>query len=492
MGLLILKKGKESLDLLKLRWLLQNPLSKAVVDELLERTNGTFKVEELLDAYPQRPTSLSWISFHTANRVLGALREALSIPEERFKQALEHPDIRRTIINALLTIREYGVSTPQRFYAPLMVVWNLTWRCNLRCKHCYEDAGALRTGQRRPELTLEQKLDAVNQIADSFIPTLSFSGGEPLMAPDFWEVARAARERGLYLSLNTNGTLITDDVAARLVDLDFAYVGISLDSPTSEFHDEFRGVSGAWQRTVEAIKRLAGTSVSVVLSFTVTRYNYQTLPQVFALAGDLGADKVMVYNFIPTGRGHLSADLDLTPEQREEVLRMMYEYSASGGSVCSTAPQLGRMCCEQGHPEYVPLAHTGPGRAQNLAILAHIIGGCGIGRAYLALQPDGRITPCVYMPEVEIGHITRDRIADVWANNELLKSLAKHEGLGGHCGVCEYAAVCGGCRARAYAYFGDFKAPDPGCIKNREYYWSAVEGSDVPAQPPPVPTAGTV
>ncbi|MGQ9455273.1 MAG: radical SAM protein [Armatimonadota bacterium] len=492
MGLLILKKGKENLDMLKLRWLLQNPLSKGVVDELLERTNGAFKVEALLDVYPQRPASLSWISFQTANRVLRALREALSIPEERFKQALEHPDIRRTIINALLTIREYGVGTPQRFYAPLMVVWNLTWRCNLRCKHCYEDAGTLRTAQGRPELTLEQKLNAVDQIADSFIPTLSFSGGEPLMAPNFWEVARAARERGLYLSLNTNGTLIADDVAARLVDLGFAYVGISLDSPTSEFHDEFRGVPGAWQRTINAIKRLAGTSVSVVLSFTVTRYNYQLLPQVFALAGDLGVDKVMVYNFIPTGRGHLSVDLDLTPKQREEVLRMMYDYSASGGSVCSTAPQLGRMCCEQGHPEYVPLAHTGPGRAQNLAILAHIIGGCGVGRAYLALQPDGRITPCVYMPEVEIGHITRDRIADVWANNELLKSLAQHKGLGGHCGVCEYAAVCGGCRARAYAYFGDFKAPDPGCVKNREYYWNAVGVSDMPAQPPGVPTAGTV
>jgi radical SAM protein with 4Fe4S-binding SPASM domain len=479
MGLLILKKGKEALDLAKLRWLLQNPLSKAVVNELLEKDeSGSFRVEELLDSYPERPPSLSWFSFQAANKVLGALRETLTIPPERFKQALKHPDIRRTIINALLTINEYGVQTPQRFHAPLMIVWNLTWRCNLRCKHCYQDAGPLRGDKSSNELTLPQKLDAIRQIADSLVPTLSFSGGEPLMDPDFWQIAEEARNQGIYLSLNTNGTLLTDEAAAKLVDLGFAYVGISLDSPTSEFHDEFRGVRGAWQRTIQGIKRLAHSPVSTVLSFTVTRYNYQTLPQVFTLAQDLGVDKVMVYNFIPTGRGHYSAQLDLTPEQREEVLKMMYDYSASGGSVCSTAPQLGRVCYEFGHPEYIPLAHTGPGRAQQLAVLAQIIGGCGVGRAYLALQPDGRITPCVYMPDIEIGHITRDTIADVWARSELLKSLASHQGLKGHCGICEYAAVCGGCRARAYAYFGDLKAPDPGCIKNRDYYWAAVGSSE--------------
>ncbi len=450
-----------------------------MINELLETSDGVFKVQHLLDCYPQKPAALSWISFQAACRVLDALREGLGIQPERFKEALRHTDIRRTITNVLLTIRDYGVQTPQRFYAPLMVVWNLTWRCNLRCRHCYQDAGPLRSGQHLGELTLEQKLEVVEQIANSMVPTLSFSGGEPLMDPHFWKVAEAARSRGIYLSLNTNGTLITDEVAARLADLEFAYAGISLDAPTSEIHDEFRGVSGSWQRTVEGIKRLSSTSVSTVLSFTVTRQNYQLLPQVFALASELGVDKVMVYNFIPTGRGHRNIALDLTPEQREEALQMMYDYAASGGSLCSTAPQLGRMCCEQGHPEYMPLAHTGPGRAQHLSVLAEIIGGCGVGRAYLALQPDGRITPCVYMPDVNIGHITRDSIADVWKQNELLKSLADHKGLKGHCGICEYSAVCGGCRARAYAYFGDFTAPDPGCIKNREYYWAAIKESEL-------------
>jgi len=480
LGLIVVRKARRAIDYLKLRWLLLNPISKSVVDELLERRDGKLKAEELLDAYPQRPRSLSWLSFQASTRILGVVREGLGDEvgsDEEFALALRKPEIRRMVLNILLTLQTYGVRQPQRFYAPLMIVWNLTWRCNLRCKHCYQSAGALGGDIGTPELTLDEKLAAVDKIAASLIPTLSLSGGEPLIHPHFWPVAEAARQRGIYLSLNTNGTLITEEVAERLAALGFAYAGISVDAPSKEYHDSFRGVAGSWDKTVRGIKALAKTSVLTILSFTITKENYSRLPQIFGLAEELGMDKVMVYNYIPTGRARDNMDLDLTPEQREEAFSMMYRYAASGGSLCSTAPQMGRLCAEAGHAELIPLAHAGPGRAQDLQILAQIIGGCGIGRAYLALQPDGRITPCVYLPDLEIGDIRRDDIIEIWQSNELLESLASHQGLKGHCGVCEHRAVCGGCRARAYAYFGDFKAPDPGCINNRDYYYAQQAGA---------------
>ncbi len=468
MGFIIVRKARGAVDFLKFQVLFSNPLSRSVVAEILEREDGKLRAERLLDSYPEMPEGLSWITSRTCRGILESLRLAFGDSTEKFSASLKRPDIRRTVLNFLLSVRDYGLQRPQRFYAPLMVVWNLTRRCNLRCKHCYETAGPLRHGA-DDELELDEKLEVIDQLAESYVPTLSFSGGEPLSHPHFWPVAEAAREKGLYLSLNTNGTLITPEVAARLAKLDFAYAGVSLDSAFRDQHDEFRGVTGSWDRTVEGIRHLADHSVDTILSFTVTNRNYTQLPAMFRLAEELKMSKVMVYNFVPTGRGRENLQYDLTAEQREEALDMIYEYSESGGSVCSTAPQYGRKCAEMGHPELTPLAHTGSGKAKSLQILAEIVGGCGVGRAYLALQPDGVVTPCVYMPDVRIGSIREDSLLNIWKNSDLLASLAAHEDLKGNCGVCEHRAVCGGCRARAYAYFGDFKGPDPGCIKNAAF-----------------------
>ncbi|MGQ9532590.1 MAG: radical SAM protein [Desulfotomaculales bacterium] len=477
MGLLVLRRRMEKkADYLRFKWLLENFVTKKMVRVLLEPgPDGRLVVERVLDAYADTGDvpSLSGLRRAALLRFFRVAAEGLGMTEETLRESLRRPSIRRTIVNALQTIDRFGVSFPQRFYAPLMVVWNFTWACNLRCAHCYQNAGPLRPqGLTREELALDEKLALVDQMAEANIPTLSFSGGEPLIHPDFWPVAERARERGLYLSINTNGTLITEEVARRFEELDFAYVAVSVDAPEPGRHDRFRGVPGAWERTVTGIRHLARTRVSTVLSFTITRENYRQLPAMYRLAEELGMDKVMVYNFIPTGRAREIVEQDLTPEMREEALQMMYEYAAGGGSLCSTAPQLGRLCLERGRPDLVPLAHTGPGRARELGVLAHLIGGCGVGRAYLALQPDGRVTPCVYMPDITLGHVREKPLLAIWHTNALLPYLAERRDLKGHCGVCDYREVCGGCRARAYAYFGDFKAPDPGCINNREAYRS--------------------
>jgi radical SAM protein with 4Fe4S-binding SPASM domain len=464
---------KQNWDMWKLKTTLDNFATRGLARRLAQAAQAeSGGLEAILDSYIQRDGNPrgSLALRVILPRLLPMLFEALDLPADQARQALASVPVKRTLSNCLLTLDKYGLVFPQRFYAPLMVVWNLTYVCNLRCQHCYENAGALRDrGLTVEELPLGRKLDIVDEIAQSHIPTLSLSGGEPLMHPDFWPVLERAQQRGIYVSINTNGTLITKDIARRLEDCGLGYAGISLDAPDAETHDRFRGVAGSWQRTVEGIKNLSATKVETLLSVTITRLNYKMLPQLLQMAGSLGVSKVMAYNFIPTGRAVGIVDQDLTPEMREECLEILYQYAAGGGAVCGTAPQLGRVCKQHSRPDLIPLAHASANRIKNLEVIAEIVGGCGVGRAYCALQPDGRITPCVYMPNVTIGYIDRDPLLDVWHRSELLEMLADRSDLKGHCGVCEYRAVCGGCRARAFAYFGDFKGPDPGCINNRQY-----------------------
>ncbi|ACX51487.1 Radical SAM domain protein [Ammonifex degensii KC4] len=473
MGLVILKREhlKQKTDFMKLKMLFNNTLTrKFVMERLLQPAgDGSSRLEAMMDRMAEgaKPRGVEEKLFFSLMEII---RQGIGIPKEHFPRYLKHPNIRRTILNVAESARLYGVTLPQVFAAPLMVVWNLTYNCNLRCRHCYEDAGSLRPRNLpREELSREEKLALVEEIARANIPTLSFSGGEPLACQDFWEVAAKARELGLYLSMNTNGTLITRDVASRLKELDFAYVAVSVDSARPERHDEFRGVKGSWEKAVQGIRNLVSAGVTAVLSVTLTKFNFSELRELFRLGEELGVNRVMVYNFIPVGRGQGIRSLDLSPEEREEALRVMYEYMQSGGRLCSTAPQLGRVCLQRGRADLVPLAHIGAEKAKELAILAEWIGGCGVARAYLALQPDGTITPCVYMPEVKLGHVRTDRLIEVWRQHPFLEALRDRRKLWGNCGVCDYRYVCGGCRARALAYYGDPHAPDPGCIRNLAY-----------------------
>lgn len=473
MGLLVMtkRKIKTHSELLKLRLLFENPLTKSLLNNLLQPgENGKTQLEEIMDGIAKGEKPAKFLH-RPIYKLITTVAKAIGVPQTALAQYLSHPNIQRTILNAAYSIKEYGLGRPMVFYSPLMIVWNLTYTCNLRCKHCYENAGVLRPKElTKGELTREEKLRVVDEIADSYIPTLSFSGGEPLLCRDFWEVVERATERGLYLSMNTNGTLITPEVAKRLKDYNFAYIAVSVDSSIPEKHDEFRGVKGAWERAVQGIRNVVEAGGTAILSVTVTKYNHEEIEDIFKLGEELGVYKVMVYNFIPTGRGTEIWEGDLSPREREVVLHKMYEYLLKGGSLCTTAPQLGRVCAAGEKEEFVPIAHLGTGKAKNLYALAELIGGCGVARAYMAIQPDGTMTPCVYMPEVHLGNIKEDRIVDVWRNHPFLLRLRDRKSYWGSCRDCEYNAVCGGCRARALAYFGDPTAPDPGCIKNEEYY----------------------
>jgi len=399
--------------------------------------------------------------------------------ESQLREYFADSTVRRGLVSVLRGIGEYGVTKPQLLGAPFLVVWNLTNACNLNCKHCYQRAGE----QAPDELTTEERLQVVEEMAKAGVVAIAFSGGEPLISSDFYEVATKVKEEGMYVALATNGTLITKEIAEKLKHVGVDYVEISLDSATPEQHDAFRGTSGSFNRTLRGIKNCIDEGIFTCIATTVTQANLREIPQIIDLAEKLGAERFIAFNFIPAGRGEDAVDLDLTPEQREGLLEMLFKRNDSGKiQVLSTAPQFARVSLELSGGEVAAPTHMYIGRAYwGLKILAEFIGGCGAGRLYCALQPNGDVSPCVFMPGLVVGNIRKTSFIDIWRRSEVMQKLRDRRLLEENCGVCQYRYVCGGCRARAFGYFKDVSAPDPGCIRNKEHY------VDIPRQVKAVP-----
>ncbi len=401
-----------------------------------------------------------YLFFELGRSVFGQTREQI-------KEELSDPLFQHGIALTMRSVARYGFRHPQIFAAPPVVVWNFTNACNLKCKHCYQEAGT----RLKEELDLTARLDIVDQLADEDVFSIAFSGGEPLMDPDLWKVVERTHRRNLYISIATNGTLITKEVAQRMADCGINYVEISLDSTKSEVHDEFRGIPGFWEKAVGGIENaVAQKDFEVGIAATITQINIKEMEDLTQLAKDLGADKFYAFNFIPTGRGKNMMDLDLTPQQREQMLNVLYQHYLKGDIVCmTTSPQYARVCMMNSKYQLAPSSHYTSMKGEKAKTLAEFIGGCGIGRAYCAIQPDGVVTPCVYMP-LPVGDLKKEKFIHIWNHSPILTEIRKRDDLKGHCGECEFRSACGGCRARAYAYFGDYKAPDPGCINNEEVF----------------------
>ena len=433
------------------------------LDRLLAKFAGVGELGSLRDLPDYiLLSSLLYVGALTTGAGIGGLDD--------FREYARIPAVRRGLANVLEGIATYGVTVPQKLAAPFLVVWNFTNACNLKCIHCYQ-----RADKPTPdELKLEEKLRVVEELDEAGVASIAFSGGEPLVHPDFWPVAKDAYERGMYLAVATNGTLITKSVAEKLKRVGVMYVEVSLDSPIPEVHDKFRGIEGAWQRTVEGIKNCVEAGLTTGIAATLTKLNWTTAIEMVDLAEKLGAKRVIFFNFIPVGRGREAVEIDLTPEERERVLRALCKEALKREiEVLTTAPQYARVAIQCTRGRYVAPTHFASVSSFDRKVieLAEFIGGCGCGRSYVAIQPNGLVTPCVFMPNLVVGDLRTQRFEEVWKKSPVLEALRDRERLKGPCATCPYKYVCGGCRARALAYFGDPLAPDPGCVYcSREYY----------------------
>jgi radical SAM protein with 4Fe4S-binding SPASM domain len=427
--------------------------------------------------------------------VLSVACRAFGITEAQLKEKFKDPYWRRGLLSVIKGIAWFGVRHPYVPGAPFQVVWNITRACNLKCIHCYENAGL----PGRDELTTEQALKGIDILADAGVLILAFSGGEPTIRPDILKLIRRSTDRGMYTAVATNAIVF----ASRRKVKEFKKAGlqfaqISLDGLNPETHDRFRGVPGAFKKTVQGIKNCVAEDLFVEIATTATRFNYEEIPAMIEFAEELGVNWFMLYNFVPTGRGVDIVESDLSPDEREDILKVCWNKMKTAGiDVLSTAPQFARIAqeietqpiqigktgviaasvCSGTEASVVPTHFSNPKLPGQLKRLADFIGGCGAGRFYISLEPNGDIFPCVFFPHedaVKVGNLFGDDFEEVWRNSKLLWQIRDKDNLAENCGSCDFRYTCGGCRARAYNYFKDILAPDPGCILNREF-WKRIQ-----------------
>ena len=452
-----------------LRYGLGNSVSRRILSSGLDICDNCemSRLEHAMMIYLGEATADTF-SCRVYSSLLGTLVDiglhVFHVDKRLFTEYFRENTARTGLLAVLRGIARYGVTKPQLLDAPFLVVWNLTDACNLHCRHCYQKAGV-----RKPdELTTVEKLRIVEELAKAGVVSIAFSGGEPLMAKDFFEVASKVKEEGMHLAIATNGTLISSDIAKKLKTVGTDYVEVSLDFADAASHNDFRGVDHAFERTLQGIRNCVAEGIYTCIATTATRLNLHQIHRIIELAKQLKVKRFIAFNFIPSGRGREEADLDLTAEDREQLLRQLFAANEEGDiEILSTAPQYARVSMEASRGAKVAPTHFYIGEvAGELKVLAEFIGGCGAGRLYCALQPNGDVSPCVFMPDLKVGNLREQSFIDIWRHDQVLVRLRDRTLLQDGCGKCEYKLICGGCRARALAYHNDVLAPDPGCIYN--------------------------
>ena len=477
---------------LEYRHWLENWLGKKPVRWLLRRLArgrvGHTPLERIIASYRNgRASKWERMKYWPFHALIDRLRD--STPVETFRQRVADfaPTVRGMVI-AARSVGELGLTTPQRFVGPLFAVWNFTDRCNLHCRHCYQNSiGRGRTD----ELSLREKLTIVDQLGQSHMAMLAFAGGEPTISADFLPVLRHARQYRMHTSVATNGVTITPGLAEQMAEAGVRYVEVSLDSVNPLTHDAFRGATGMWRRAVRGAEIVAATDrLRLGIAMCVHRGNFHEVRDMIELAISLGAGCFAHFNFIPVGRGLTMVQDDITPAQREELLGLLNEYMQSGRiGIISTAPQLGRVCLTHAGglaDGRTACSHAGSGSGAKARVVAKYLGGCGAGRTYVCIEPNGDVTPCVYLPHRVMGNLRDRPLTEIFRDGyyDLLNDRTRRDH---HCGQCRFADYCGGCRARSDAYFGRLDAGDPGCVFNQAQWDKLVESgvvADGPADDP--------
>jgi radical SAM protein with 4Fe4S-binding SPASM domain len=356
-------------------------------------------------------------------------------------------------------------------YRPV-VFWNLTDRCNLSCTHCYSRSGPGRTTE--GELTTAEAFGVIDDLADMGVPLILFTGGEPLMRADLFELAAYARNRGLKIALSTNGTLITSDIARRIKESGIEYAGISLDGANAETHDRFRNFPGAFDQTIRAFSACKEAGLRCGVRVTLTKENCRELEPLVDLALSLGASRFCLYWLVPAGRGNESyARLQLDRDEIIEALSLLYRKAKE------TDPAAMEFLTVDAPQDCIHLLTSmemdgSEDLADARRLLESLQGGCSAGTRVANIDTRGNVYPCQFArsPEFLVGN-TRDRpFSRIWTDGEnpiLARFREKDARFGGRCGTCRYRDLCGGgCRVRAHAVDGDLLAEDPFCFIDNE------------------------
>lgn len=348
---------------------------------------------------------------------------------------------------------------------PFIVIWEVTRACALKCLHCRAEA------QYKPDprqLTFEEGKKLIDQIYEMDNPLLVFTGGDPLMRDDLYDLAEYAVKKGLRISMTPSATpRVTKEAIRKAKEVGLSRWAFSLDGSRADIHDRFRGTKGSFELTMNAIQYLRELEIPLQINTTVSRYNLDDLNDIAKLVEKMGAVLWSVFFLVPTGRGQV-ADM-ITPEQHEQVFEWLYELSKSAPfDIKTTAAQhyrrvvLQRMKLE-GKVDWIEYYNVlNQGNITSVDGLGRAPKGVNDGNGFVFISHVGDVYPSGFLPVIA-GNVRETPLAEIYRESPIFNSLRDPNQFNGKCGVCEYRHVCGGSRARAYAVTGDYLESEPYC-----------------------------
>ncbi len=368
--------------------------------------------------------------------------------------------------------------------APFTIAWEVTRACAFACVHCRADAQHARDPR---ELTTAEARHLIDRIKDFGNPILIFTGGDPMMRPDLFDLIKYASDKGLRCSLTPTATALpTPERLNKAKEAGIRRIALSLDAPQPEVHDAFRQVPGSWARTMKILRNAQAIGLSAQINTTVTRHNIDLLPDMIKFVEEVGAVQWSVFFLVPTGRGQLN-DM-ISAEEHEHVFNWLYDLSLRGtfDIKATAAPMYRRVAIERKrltpNPQPLPsLPATSVGRGgrggaageggevffqgagfQYADGLNRPVKGVNDGRGFLFISHLGDIMPSGFLP-LPVANVREADVVDTYRHHPIFKALRDPDQLKGKCHDCEYRVVCGGQRGRAYAITGDYLETDPAC-----------------------------
>ncbi len=336
---------------------------------------------------------------------------------------------------------------------PIHPVWEITSACNLRCRHCHASGGK----PAPDELSTEEGKKLLREMASiEEFRMLVFTGGEPLLRKDIYELLEYASSLGFTICIATNGTLITKDVAKRLKSVGVSNLAIGLDGATPETHEFIRCVPGCFERTMRGIYATKEAGLLLQINVAVMKYNYREIPQILDLADELDAEIVLLYNAISAGRGSEN-DIEISVGDFASLMKEVAEKQRR------MRPIVEPTCAPQ---YWAYLNHRNGTGKLGFKLSEALFKGCVAGSGLCYVKPNGDVWPCPFVP-VSGGNVREKPLEWIWRESEVFRSLKTRENLKGKCGICKFKNMCGGCRGRAYAHYGDYLAEDPFCFSHR-------------------------
>jgi radical SAM protein len=352
--------------------------------------------------------------------------------------------------------------------SPFTIAWEVTRACAFACRHCRAEAQPRRDPR---ELTTKEAFRLVDQIRQFGDPILVVTGGDPMMRRDLYDILSYAVQRGIRTALTPTTTrLVSAKALARVWETGVRRVAISIDGPTAEVHDTFRGFRGSFQIASGIARDIVAAGLSLQINTTVSRYNLRLLKKMPQMVADLGAVQWSLFFLVPTGRAR-ATDM-ISPQEHERVFHWLYDLShqAPFDIKSTAAPAYRRVVIqrerEKGHvaapadEEPPTLAGAGYRYQDGLNRPAK---GVNDGRGFCFVSHIGEVFPSGFLP-LPAGNVRQRSVVDIYRYSPLFRELRDASKLKGKCGRCEFREICGGSRARAYALSGDYLAEDPSCV----------------------------